>query len=96
MVVCALAVSKQHSVAAISPNENSRGLLVFKTYSKQKGIYSRQECAVRRDAVAWLHGCGTALEAYRFHKNVQTVTVTCISTPRFGRLLESIFRLKEP
>ena len=37
-VVCASAVSKQHSVATISPNENSRGPLFFKTYSKEKGF----------------------------------------------------------
>jgi hypothetical protein len=39
VVVCASAVSMQHSMVAISPKRNNTGPVFFTTYSNKIGIY---------------------------------------------------------
>jgi hypothetical protein len=71
VLVCASTVSKQHSVAAISPSENRRCPMFFTTYSNLREIFfsktnAARLRAVQRDAVALLHGYGTVHNAFRF------------------------------
>ena len=72
VLVCASSVSKQHRVAAISPSENRRCPMFFTTYSKLREIFFKNDAArlraVQRDAVALLHGCGTARTVFWFQE----------------------------